>query len=137
MPAKGLYIAVFGGIALLAMASGAVVYVVSGLTAPIKETANRFDAAIAASDTEAAYAEMSGAMKAKYSAEEIQSILETATVWGKDGDFLFTSRGFKNSSGYAEGRWTGPDGTVIPVKLSLVWENEAWRIISFRFGAGD
>lgn len=121
------------GLAVIGAVFGGIFYLVASLTAPIKELATTFEEAIAASDAPAAYDTFSGALKEQITEPELEAMFKDIGIWGKDGDFFFNSRGFQNSEGYAEGTWTGPDGTVFPVRLSFIWENEAWKIIAFRF----
>ena len=134
-PAVLVPLIILGGLAVFGGFIWAIFSFVFALTAPLVEAADRWDAAIAASDSAAAHAEFSNALQRQLPEADMQEMLMGLGIWGQDGEFSFSSQSINGGEGQLQGTWTGPDGTVIPVRLGLVRENDVWRIIAFRFGS--
>jgi len=100
---------------------------VFNVTSGMPETADRFFAAVRAGDIEAARAELSEEFKASTDASALQRFLADSTLTDVV-ETSWTNRRFENSRGSLDGTATTAGGGTVPLTMSFVEENDAWKI---------
>lgn len=125
--------AVFGVFVLL---FAGIFYLVFNLTSAMPDAANRFFNAVRAKDVAAAEAELSEEFKTRTDRAELRRFIDSSGL-GDVVDTEWDSRNIKNNRGELEGNAITSAGGRIPLKITFVQENEAWKIYAIsKPGAG-
>src|SRR3989338_6474555 len=103
-----------------------VVAIVEAVRAPL--------AAINQGDYARAYTYLYVSVQQQMPIEDFQGYVETNASVLKTTDTTFSNRSIENNVATLRGTHTGQDGTVTPVRWTLVHQGDRWLITAFRFG---
>ena len=118
----------------IAAAVGGIVWFVFKATAPPVEAVRAHLAAINQGDYARAYTYLHTSVQQQMSLEDFQGYVETNSSVLKTTDTTFSNRSIQNDVCTLRGTHTGQDGTVTPVRWTLVHQGDRWLITAFRFG---
>lgn len=122
---KKLLKILLGIVLIILVAVAAVFYLTRGLV----ETADKFFAAVQSNNLDQAMTFLSEEFKASTSVPKLQAFLTSSALMDyKEGNW--SSRSIENNQGKLTGSVLTKSGGVIPLQLSFVKENEAWKIYS-------
>lgn len=107
---------------------------ISAFTGNVSDPGERFVAAAAAGDENAAYAEFSTSLKSHISPKELKTILENTGLYGRPATFNFDRWFVQNGIGHLEGTVAREDGEELELIYELTRENGIWRIDLFEYG---
>lgn len=113
---------------------GGIVWTVFKATAPPVEAVRAHLAAINQGDYARAYSYLHSSVQQDMSLEDFQGFVEANSSVLKTTDTTFSNRNIQNDVCTLRGTHTGRDGTVTPVRWTLVHQGDRWLITSFRFG---
>lgn len=113
--------------AVIALGIGAVLYFSAGMV----EAADGFFAAVARNDLAAARGYLSEDFKATTDEAALKRFLETSAV-SRFKSASWSNRQISGGRGELEGTVTTESGGSVPLKLTLVKENGAWKIYGIR-----
>jgi hypothetical protein len=120
-------------IALLVLAVVAVIAiaVVMYLTGDMVDAADQFFTRVQEGDLALAYVYLSHEFRATTSIDELGSFLEGSRLAHYEGA-TWSSRSYENNQGRLEGTVETKGGGKIPVSVTLVKEEDVWRILSIQ-----
>jgi hypothetical protein len=121
-------------VVLIAAGIGGLVWFVFKATAPPVEAVRAHLAAINQGDYAGAYSYLHTSVQQQMSLEDFQGYVESNSSVLKTTDTTFSNRSIQNNVCTLRGTHTGQDGTVTPVRWTLVHQGERWFITGFRFG---
>lgn len=101
------------------------------LTSGLTDTADKFFTAIRSKQYQVAYGLLSEDFRSSTSYEEFIAFLNKNALLGYK-EASWTNRSSSGSKGELDGTVTTETGGTIPVKLSMVKENNSWRIYSIQ-----
>ncbi len=117
---------------VIAALVGAILYFTSGLV----DTADAFFTAVRARDVAAARSHLAEDFKASTDEAALDAFLSRGAFLSYR-EASWSSRAIENGRGTLEGHITTDTGGVVPVKMSFVKENGAWKIYAIgKLGAG-
>jgi len=106
---------------------------VTNLLAPASDVTHSFMEALSNDDYQVAFDMVSSSLKSEIeTAENLQAIILEGNA--KPESWSFNSQSVENNSGRFTGNVTFVNGVSVPIAISLVFENDEWRIISFAWG---
>jgi hypothetical protein len=94
-------------------------------------------AALNEGDLQKAYDFCSQGFKNATSFEKFKAFVEANPQVFKSKDSSFTKRNISGNQGTFRGTITGQDGTVTPVKYTMVKEGESWKILGIDLKTSD
>lgn len=105
----------------------------TNLLAPASDVTHAFMEALSNDEYQVAFDMFSSGLKAEL---ETADNLQTLIIEGdaKPESWTFTSQSIENNSGRFSGQVTLANGESVPITISLVYENDEWRIIAFEWG---
>ena len=117
-----------GGIAVIAWAAFA-------LTRPVVDASEQFLTLVAQSPAQA-YASTSESFRARISEENFAAAVKQLAI-REYASASWSHREIDNSVGLVEGTTTDRKGGVTPITIRLIWENNAWKVMSATVGGMD
>lgn len=114
-----------------------VFFTVSRLTAGPEQVARDFVAATTRGDFAAAHTHFSAPLKDKQPLAALEQAAREAPSLYAVTDLSFTDRSIDMKGATLAGTATLAAGTTVPVSFTLVREQDAWRLLAYRFGADD
>lgn len=121
----GLLVALFIGFIAV------VLTLVFGLTSGLTSTADSFFEAVREDDMQRARGHLSQAFQASTSEQELQAFLASSGLTDVRST-RWTHRSIENQEGELRGSVTGSDGGVVPLTVTLVKENDSWKIYAMQ-----
>jgi len=121
-------------VVLIAAGIGGLVWFVFKATAPPVEAVRAHLEAINQGDYARAYTYLHVSVQQQMPLEDFQGYVETNSSVLKTTDTTFSNRSIQNNVATLRGTHTGQDGTVTPVRWTLVHQGDRWLITGFRFG---
>lgn len=132
----GVVVAVI--VVAIAAGVGGIVWFVWKATAPPAEAVRAHLAAINQGDYARAYTYLHSSVQQQMSLEDFQGFVEANASVLKTSDTTFSNRNIQNNVCTLRGTHTGQDGTVTPVRWTVVYQGDRWLISGFRYGdTGD
>ena len=117
----GLLVALFVGFIAI------VLTLVFGLTSGLTTTADSFFEAVREEDMQRARGHLSQAFRANTSEQQLQAFLASSNLTDVRST-RWTHRSIENREGELRGSATGGDGGVVPLTITLVKEEDSWKI---------
>jgi hypothetical protein len=103
------------------------------LLAPASDLTHGFMEALSNDEYEVAFDMFSSGLKSELkTADNLQTMIIEGNA--KPESWTFNSQNVENNSGRFTGQVTLINGESVPIGISLVYENDEWRIIAFEWG---
>ncbi|PLX28948.1 hypothetical protein C0581_00545 [Candidatus Parcubacteria bacterium] len=131
---KGKVFKIIGAIVVVFVALFAFIWMSTG---PIAEEAETQLSLIKAGDLSIAYNDTSQAFQKMVTLEEYENFVAEFPVLQDYESVSFNYRDVQNSAGYVEGTITQTDGTVYPIRVDLVHENDEWKVYGINIGNSE
>lgn len=122
------------GLLLLAVVAVIVVAVVLHLTSGMLDSADQFFTTVQEGDLPRAYGYLSREFQAATSLDELRSFLEGSEL-AEYQNATWSSRSIENDQGRLQGTVETKQGGKIPIEVTLVKEEGAWKILSIQKAA--
>ena len=132
-PIKIIIIAVVVALFLCVGFVVAVLGLATSLLAPASDVTHAFMDALHDDDYDTAFGLFASGLKAEI---ETPDDLRTLILEGKakPASWTFNNQSVENNTGQFSGEVTLEIGETVPITISLVYENDEWRIIGFNWG---
>jgi len=105
----------------------------TSLLAPASDVTHGFMEALSNDDYQGAFDLFSSGLKSELeTAENLQTLILEGDA--KPASWTFNSQNVENNSGRFTGQVTLENGETVPIAVSLIYENDEWRIIAFEWG---
>ena len=120
----------------VAAIGGGIFWMVWKMTGPPVEAVRAHLDAINQGDYARAYSYLHSSVQQQMTLEDFQGFVESNAAVLKTTDTTFSNRKVENNVATLRGTHTGQDGTVTPVRWTLVYQGDRWLITGFRQGSG-
>lgn len=127
MPRERCVKKIFFLFVVLVLVATAAIMTVKSMTQGLSATAETFFTAVAEHDTKAAWTELSTAFRQTHTPDQLDTFLAESGLDGYESA-VWSGTSYMASSGELTGRVYTDTGTVVPVRLDFVREEEGWRI---------
>jgi len=122
------------GLAVIAIV---VVVIAFSATSGVVKAVEKHLALLKEGDVAGAYELTSGEFKNATSLAEFEAFVAQYPALSNNKSHSFTERSVENNMGTVRGSLTAEDGTVTPIKYTLVKERGEWRILSIEIGTEE
>lgn len=103
------------------------------LLAPASDVTHAFMDALHDDEYEVAFGLFASGLKTELeTADNLRSLIVEGDA--KPASWTFNNQSVENNSGRFSGEVTLENGESVPITISLVYENDEWRIIAFEWG---